>query len=112
MIILTFLLSLLSGALYKTDPVQEKLDIVLLFCCLNFVAQIKSMFLHNYCIFHITGYTYTQCSKWVSCRLWHMKNRDVQQLHASSLNSGAIDVRKVACHPPSRCVVACGDYLF
>ena len=29
-----------------------------------------------------------------------------------SRNSEAIDVRKVARHPPSRCVVVCNDYSF
>ena len=29
-----------------------------------------------------------------------------------SQNSKAIDVWKVACHPPSRCVVACDHYFF
>ena len=35
---------------------------VLFFCCLNFVAQIKSMFLLIYCISHISGYT---CKQWI-----------------------------------------------
>ena len=42
----------------------------------------------------------------------HMENRGVQQSHASSLNSDAIDVQKVTCRLPSRCVVACDDYSF
>ena len=45
-------------------------------------------------------------------RLWHMKNKGVQQLHASSLNSKAIDMWKVTRHPQSRHVVACNDNLF
>ena len=36
-------------------------------------------------------------------RFWHMKNKSLQQLHASSQNLEAIDIWKVACHPPSRC---------
>ena len=47
-----------------------------------------------------------------SCRLRHMKNKGVRQSHASSQNSEAIDVWKVARHPSSRCVVACDDYSF
>ena len=56
-------------------------------------------------------------------RLQHMKNKDVWlsfgiwktgvwQLHASSWNSEAIDRWKVACHPPSRCVMVCDDHPF
>ena len=45
-------------------------------------------------------------------RLQHKKKKGVQQSHASSRNSEAIDVWKVACHPPSRRVVACDDYSF
>ena len=63
--ILTFLFSLLSGAFYKADPVQEKLDI-LSFFFFNFVAEIKSKFLHIYCISHISGYTCTLCYKLLS----------------------------------------------
>ena len=36
-----------------------------------------------------------------------MKNKGVQQSHALSRNSETRDIRKVACHPPSRRVVAC-----
>ena len=35
-----------------------------------------------------------------------------KHMHASSQNSEAVDVRKVARHPPSRRVVACDDYSF
>ena len=63
--ILTFLFSLLSGAFYKADPVQEKLDI-LSFFFFYFVAEIKSKFLRIYCISHISGYTCTLCSKLLS----------------------------------------------
>ena len=45
-------------------------------------------------------------------RLWHKKNKGVRQSHASSRYSEAIDVWKVARHPPSRRVVACDDYSF
>ena len=45
-------------------------------------------------------------------RLRHMKNKGVQQSHASSQNSEAADVWKVARHPLSRHVVACDDYSF
>ena len=45
-------------------------------------------------------------------RLWHMKNSGVPQSHASPRNSEVIDMWKVACHPPSRRVVACDDYSF
>ena len=41
-----------------------------------------------------------------------MKNKGVQQLHASSWNSEAIDMWKVARHPPSSFVVVCDDYPF
>ena len=47
-----------------------------------------------------------------SYKLWHMKNKGVQQLHVSSWNSKAIDVWKVAQHPPRKHVVACDDYPF
>ena len=45
-------------------------------------------------------------------RLWHIKNKGVQQLHTLSQNSEAIDVWKIACHPPSRHMVAYNDYSF
>ena len=41
-----------------------------------------------------------------------MKNKDVQKSNALSRNSEAIDVRKVACHPPSRHEVVCNNYFF
>ena len=44
--------------------------------------------------------------------IWHMKNKGVQQSHASSRNSEAIDVLKVAPHTTSGRVVACDDYSF
>ena len=44
-------------------------------------------------------------------RLQHIKNKSVQQSHASLQNSEAVDVWKVACHPPSRRVVACDDFF-
>ena len=45
-------------------------------------------------------------------RLWHKKNKGVQQSHASSRNSEAIAMWKVACHPLNRHVVVCDDYSF
>ena len=48
----------------------------------------------------------------VAPRLRHKKNKGVRPSHASSRNSEAIDVWKVARHPPSRRVVACDDYSF
>ena len=41
-----------------------------------------------------------------------MKNKGVGQVHASSQNSEAIDVWKVASQPPSRHVVPCDNYFF
>ena len=76
---LTFLFSLLSGALYKTDPVQEKLD-MLFFCWINFVFQIKSLFSIFVVFSHPWLYLSTQCSKWVSWFwmekhiLWNIKH--------------------------------------
>ena len=41
------------------------------------------------------------------------ENKSVQQSHSSSpQNSEAIDVWKVARHPPSRRVVVCDNYFF
>ena len=45
-------------------------------------------------------------------RLGHMENKGERQSHASSPDSEAIDVWKVARHPPGRRVVACNDYSF
>ena len=45
-------------------------------------------------------------------RLWHMKNKSVWQSHSLSQKSEAIDVWKIARHPPSRRMVACHDYSF
>ena len=45
-------------------------------------------------------------------RLRHKKNKGVRQSHASSRNSEAIDVWKVARHLPNRRVVVCDDYSF
>ena len=49
---------------------------------------------------------------WWYYRLQHMKNKGVRQSHTMSWNSEAIDVWKVARHPPSRWVVVCDDYSF
>ena len=58
-------------------------------------------------------YSYESSSIIIGCiRLRHKKNKGMRQLHASSQNSEAIDVGKVARHPPSRRVVACDDYSF
>ena len=51
-------------------------------------------------------------NRYLKPRLQYMKNMGVQQSHASSQNSEAIDMWKVACHPPSRHVVTCDDYSF
>ena len=48
----------------------------------------------------------------LSVRLPHMKNKGVRQSRASSRNSEATDVWKVACHPPSRRVLTCSNYFF
>ena len=45
-------------------------------------------------------------------RLRHKKIKGLRQSHTSSRNSEAIDMWKVARHPPSRRVVACDDYSF
>ena len=45
-------------------------------------------------------------------RLHHTKNRGVQQSHVLPQNLKAIDVWKVAHHPPSRCVVVCSDHFW
>ena len=45
-------------------------------------------------------------------RLRHKKNKGVRQSHTLSQNSEAIDVWKVARHPPRKRVVACDDYSF
>ena len=45
-------------------------------------------------------------------KLGHKKNKGMQQSHTSSQNSETIDVWKVVCHPPIRCVMACDDYSF
>ena len=46
------------------------------------------------------------------CRLQHMKNKRMQQSHASSPNSQAMDVWKVARHPSSRWLFLLGNYSF
>ena len=63
--------------------------------------------------------TGNRCRDALSCakikplnRLQHIKNKGVQQPHASSQNSDPTDVRKVARHPPSRPVIVCNDYSF
>ena len=50
--------------------------------------------------------------KGIQVRLQHMKNKVTPQSHVLPQNSEAIDVRKVAHHPPSRCVVVCNDYPY
>ena len=45
-------------------------------------------------------------------RLWHMKNKGVQQSNAWTRNSEAADGWKVTPNPPSRHVVVCADYPF
>ena len=41
-----------------------------------------------------------------------MKNKGVQQSHALSWNSEAIDMWKVTCNPASKRMVACDYYSF
>ena len=54
----------------------------------------------------------TLLGKLATIRLWYKKNKVVQQSHASPWNLEAIDLWKVARHPPSSHVVACEDYSF
>ena len=78
-------------------------------CQLNFVHKMYAKVCWN-----VVYILYTKVCQNVGYifRLWHMRNKGVWQSHSLSLNSQAIDVWKVACHPPSRRVVACNNYFF
>ena len=67
---------------------------------------VKFFLVHFFFIFSKLGFFR------LSWRLWDQKSKIVQQSHASSWISEAIDVWKVACHPPSRHVVVCDGYSF
>ena len=48
---------------------------------------------------------------WGFFRLRHMKSKGMRQSRILSRNSEAIDMQKIACHQPSRGMVACDDYF-
>ena len=82
-----------------------------------FNFSLSSSFLHISCESQSIIVSFERTPHWyfnnfTPVRLRHMKNKSLRQSHASSLNSEAIDVWKVARHQPSRRVVACDDYYF